>query len=273
MWEYILKADYDFVFEKDADWLGLYNFQDDKITVNLPVIVTKVRDQVRTSEDKPGYQFERNLGTKDESRIDTRMERQIIAEIIDTLEHESIHEATTEGVREHIMEYSKKTQDEIREEVENNPELAGARIPPIEDIFNTYKKIYYNLYQEYIVRMLQGKMEKSEILNVLARYVDSQRDMMKEQVNMAVFATMLGGDGDFDSDDIPNLMRAVQGHIAKLNEKFIIMIFDHQNKLDNAMLNSLNVAVEGNIDRVGNDEMARRMRWGAENQEEENNNE
>ena len=81
------------------------------------------------------------------------------------------------------------------------------------------------------------------------------------------------GDGDFDSDDIPNLMRAVQGHIAKLNEKFIIMIFDHQNKLDNAMLNSLNVAVEGNIDRVGNDEMARRMRWGAENQEEENNNE
>ena len=39
------------------------------------------------------------------------------------------------------------------------------------------------------------------------------------------------------------------------------------------MLNSLNVAVEGNIDRVGNEEMARRMTWGLENQGEENNNE
>lgn len=273
MWEYILKADYDFVFEKDADWLGLYNFKDDKITVNLPVIVTKVRDQVRTSEDKPGYQFERNLGTKDESKIDTRMERQIIAEVIDTLEHETIHEATSEGVREYIMEYSQKTQDEIREEIANNPELAGATLPPIENIFDTYKKIYYNLYQEYIVRMLQGKMEKSEILNVLSRYVDTQRDNMREQVNMALIGAMVGMDGDFNMNDVPGLLSAVQGHIAKLNEKFIIMIFEHQNRLDNAMLNSLNVAVEGNIDAVGNEEMARRMTWGLENQEEENNNE
>lgn len=271
MWEYILKADYDFVFEKDADWLGLYNSKDKKIMVNLPVIITKVRDQVKTSKDKPGYQFEGSVGTKDEGKINNQMERQIISEIIDTLEHESIHEATTEGVKEVIMEYSKKTQQELKEELDSNPELKGARLPSINDIFETYKNIYYNLYQEYIVRMLQGRMEKSEILNVLAKYVDTQRDNMREQVNMALFAAMIGGDGDMS--DVPNLMRAVQGHIAKLNEIFIKMIFEHQNKLDNAMLNSLFAAVEGNIDNVGNEEIARRMRWGIENQEEGNNNE
>lgn len=272
MWEYILKADYDFVFEKDADWLGLYNSQDEKIMVNLPVVITKVRDQVKTSKDKSGYQFEGSVGTKDESKINNQMERQIISEIIDTLEHESIHEATTEGVKEVIMEYSKKTLQELKEELDSNPELKGARLPSINDIFATYKKIYYNLYQEYIVRMLQGKMEKSEILNVLARYVDTQRDNMREQVNMALFAAMLSGDNP-PALEINNLMRAVEGHIAKLNEKFIKMIFEHQNKLDNAMINSLFAAVEGNIDNVGNDEMARRMRWGVENQEEGTNNE
>lgn len=251
MWELILKADFDFVFEKDAEWLGLYKLHENKIVINLPVVITKIRDQVRESENKPGFQFEGKVGTKEESVIDSRMERLIVNELIDTIEHETIHEATSEGVLDVIREKSEEVRQEFIEEV------GEERAPPIERIVDVFNKIYYNLYQEYVVRMLQGYMDKSEIINVLARYVDNTRDKMKSQMSGMLFAQMIGG--NVSEQEISNAMDAITGHIKKLESVFITMIFEHQAKLDGNMLQALEVAVDSKIENVPNKELRGRM--------------
>ena len=251
MWELILKADFDFVFNKDADWLGLYKMSENKIVINLPVIITKIRDMVRDSENKPGFQFEGKVGTKEESVIDSRMERLIVNELIDTVEHETIHEATSDGVIDAIKEKSKVVRQELIEEV------GEENAPPIENIEEVFKQIHYNLYQEYIVRMLQGNMDKDEIINVLARYVDNTRDKMKNRMSGMLFAGMISG--NMDVQEIDAAMEAIQGHIKKLESVFITMIFEHQARLDANMLEALAVAVEGNIENVPNRELRGRM--------------
>jgi hypothetical protein len=260
MWEYILKATNKFVFEPDADWLGIYSFQDDEILINLPIVVKKIRGVYRESENYEGFNFESRVGTADEGKINSKMERALVNEILNTAEHESIHEATSDMVREVISDKAKETLKEIEEAIESGTH--EGELPPLDNIENVYMMIYYSLYQEYTVRMLQGQKPKEEILRELSGYVDDTKDTMKQKIHRVMMAGIFGG--ELDMEEVNQVIEGVHQHIGKLEEVFLRMIFDHQSKLDGAMMQAIHNVVEGELDRVPNPEIQRRMKIATE---------
>ena len=260
MWEYILKATNKFVFEPDADWLGIYSYEDDEILINLPIIVKKIRGMYKESENYEGFNFESRVGTADEGKINSKMERALVNEILNTAEHETIHEATSDMVREVISDKAKETRNEIEQSIQRGEH--DGELPDLDAIENVYMMIYYSLYQEYTVRMLQGLKPKHEILRELSGYVDDTKDAMKAKIHRV----MLGGifSGELDMETMNNVIEGVHQHIGKLEEVFLRMIFDHQSKLDGAMMQAIHNVMEGEIDRVPNPEIQRRMKIATE---------
>ena len=81
-----------------------------------------------------------------------------------------------------------------------------------------------------------------------------------------IHRVMLGGifSGELDMETMNNVIEGVHQHIGKLEEVFLRMIFSHQSKLDGAMMQAIHNVMEGDLDRVPNPEIQRRMKIATE---------
>jgi hypothetical protein len=239
-WELLLKANYDFVFKPDSDWLGLWNPSEDKILINLSAMSKHIR--MGGPNAPKDFSKVRSFGPR--GSIDRKTERDLTNIIIETINHESIHEATHIMVEEEIMKMSKMIQDELREQLQDpdvvriimDEEGSGRQpqIPDIQDIFDTNKNIYYMLLQEWAVRLMEGK-PKDKIIYDLAGYVENKNSEMSQQIQQFILSSLFG-DEELDPNEIKMLVQKHEMFISKMKKWLMESLMDIQLNIDNTFM-------------------------------------
>ena len=198
-WELILKANYDFVMEPDADWLGIWKPDEDEILINLSTISKYIR-QGGPNAPK-GFSKDRPFGLT--GKIDRRTERDLTNMIIEVLQHESIHAATHDMVNNEIMEIAKNIRQEMqdymqtpefKEEVQRRGDvLENLELPDLNDIYEKNRNMYYMIMQEWAVRLMEGK-PKEKIINDLTGYLLNRQSEMGQKLAEMMMLALGSGD-------------------------------------------------------------------------------
>jgi len=202
MWQLILKADYDYVYEPKQAWLGVFMPEDDKILVNLSAITKKIR----TAGGKEGGAGKRDRPYGKDSKIDRRTERDLTSSIMETLNHESIHAAADEAVNEVIVEIAEEIFTDLSEQQAQGNLPKGAYIQ-LDNIKSLAKDINYMLLQEYAVRLIEGKSPK-DIITDLTGYITNGELERKASFNQWMSEQMGSGE-TLDHDEIKAVMQQV----------------------------------------------------------------
>lgn len=232
-WELILKADFDFVFQPDSDWLGLWNPDKDMIYVNLSAITKHIR--MGGPNAPKGFEKDRPIGP--EGQIDRRTERDLTNAILDTLRHESIHAATHEMVEDEIKKISEQIMAEMRESLQDpniRRQLREAghtpELPSMQSVFNKNKNMYYMLLQEWSVRLMEGR-SKRQIIHDLTGYISNRESEIGQQVAAATLGALFEGQ-EVDPQEIMEVMEESSQIIGKMKKWLMESLMDVQANID-----------------------------------------
>ena len=248
MWQLILKADYDYVFEPDVDWLGVWVPNEDKVLINLSGITKKIREGGRT---KPKG-FERNRPYGEGSKINRVTEKDLTRTIITTLEHESIHVATHEMVENEIKKVAHKVYEDLKQPHPDKPE--DYELPSFEDIYRTWKSFHYMVMQEWAIRMIKG-VQPATIVRELTEYIKSTDRQGQSLIGEQLTELMMRGDISQMGEGI-QLITMHQQSIGKMTEWLMESMLDVQSNIDRDLLGS--VKTLGSEDNMPN-EVKRRI--------------
>tara|TARA_R110001592_G_scaffold131517_4_gene345509 strand:+ start:1964 stop:2776 length:813 start_codon:yes stop_codon:yes gene_type:complete len=263
MWEYILKANQNFVFLPKQDWIGLHNYGEDRIEINLPAVIRQVKGTYKPNPKTNTSKFA-NEGLDASGKISRDFERKIVSQINDTIEHETIHEATQDEVNREIGIKSQETLDELTEQAVELG-ILGEELPSLENVTKVLEQTWNFLYQEYIVRVLQGNQSKERTYQELAQYVENRKsklmqtiaDTFMEMLNQPAWAK----DGEAQARTIAELHQHVAGRMQAITKSFLNMILDHQGTIDGQMLQAISQAVDDDEREGLPNEIQRRLQW------------
>ena len=222
MWELILKADYNFIYE-DSLSMGFWNPAEKSITLNLWGIAKKA--SIKNRDDF------RNFKDFKLTAENMANDRRIINEILAVVNHEVMHEAMHEPIEQRIREITEEWIDEgievgaYPEEVRDNKEFK-------ENMFDLQKNINYMLLQEFAVRWVNGESFQN-ILMELEGYIDKIFVKMRDQM---IELTISSLSGEINEDEVKNAGNQVL-HIANkmrdfIGSRLIHTVNDIQGKMD-----------------------------------------
>ena len=262
MWQLILKADYDYVYEPKQTWLGVWMPDDDKILVNLSAVTNKIR----TAGGADGGKGKRDRPYGEGSKIDRRTENDLTSTIMETLNHESIHAAADEAVNEIISEYAEEIHNDLQKQKAEGNMPEGSYID-LNNITRLSKDINYMLLQEYAVRLIEGK-SAAKIIVDLTHYIKSGELENKANFNEWLMAS-LSSEESLNPEEIQHVMHTMSNIVIGQKDWLMKRILNVAQVVDGT-LNSMILNLESQ-DRLGPVLKPRFDFWNENRMEAENN--
>ena len=187
MWQLILKADYEFVFNDDKS-LGMWNPVDETITLNLTAIakLSSLKGK-KDLENAESFKL-----TAKNMASDSRIINTLIAVINHEVMHEALHGAIEERINEIHEEWVKGGIEAgaFPDDIRDNKEFMEASIL-------LYRRSNYLLLQEFAVRWTEG-MPYHNIIMELTNYVTSAFANIQEELIALTMALVVN---DIDEEE------------------------------------------------------------------------
>jgi len=197
-WFTILKADWEFIKNPDANWFGQYNSENDIIYINLLAygeLLEMIIEHVREEEIDRGL-FS-GLGVDDilNSPVGIHLEKIVVDKLIDTMQHESIHEAHhITGLKEEVNNiFNKKEYRNLLVEmfgILNLPEEIEREVTG-EALWSI---LISKFYDEFFVRIQLGTTYETALSDTI-EYIKDWTERMIDIAQQAIQETGLNALG------------------------------------------------------------------------------